>query len=106
MSKGIPISFFFVQIDDAKSLGAASILRCLMRQRLTEEMMPKNIEDQLQHCIGIRLLAILNSLSKKRLMHIVIPIICPKSERDIVLANFKLLMSSTGATIKLYVSSR
>ncbi len=113
--KGKLISFFFIQHDDAKSLQAATILRSLIRQCLAVDTLPEDIEDQLQHCFESgspdmdHLLSIMKSLSDKSLIDIVVVDgfdECPKSERDLVLSAFKVLLASTASSIKLFVSSR
>ena len=109
------MSFFFIQNDNAESFQAAIILRCLIRQALTVSTLPKDIEDQLQHYLENRfldmddLLSLMKSLSDKSLIHFLVLDgldECPKLERDIILAVMKVLMSSTGSNIKVFISSR
>ena len=115
MPKGIPISFFFVQHDVAESLRAATILRSLIRQCLTIDNLPKDVEDELQHFFKDSspdtndLLLTMKRLSDRSLIRIIVIDgfdECPKFERDVVLKAMKHLMSSTGSLIKLFVSSR
>lgn len=79
------------------------------------DTLPEDIEDQLQHCFESgspdmdHLLSIMKSLSDKSLIDIVVVDgfdECPKSERDLVLSAFKVLLASTASSIKLFVSSR
>ena len=107
--------FFLIQNGIAKSLRAATILRCLIRQCLTVNTIPKDVEDRLQHCFENSspdtddLLSLMKSLCRKSLINSVVLDgfdECPSPERDVVLAIFRSLMRSTGSVIKFFVSSR
>lgn len=77
--------------------------------------LPEDIEDQLQHCFESgspdmdSLLSLMRSISEKSLINIVVLDgfdECPKSEQDLVLSAFNVLLSSTASSIKLLVISR